>query len=140
MARSTLIGIVILGFYAWMDGTSPGRAQERTPAELAKERLAVLVEMDNSQQAARDAGRMPVFPEKAELEYLWSRRRMDAERDEKGAKEYSPAMLKAHLGRMKKVEERMEALLRIKRILQIEVLAARFYRLEAEYQLAKETP
>ena len=110
--------------------------KEKMAAKLARERLAVLGEMDQVRAAAMAAGeKIDVSPE-TEQDYLWSRRKMDAERDASRKKRHPVVAIKAHLKRMKELEERVKQLFQAQQVSRLEVLAAKVYRLEAEFWLA----
>lgn len=68
-----------------------------------------------------------------ENEYLWSRRLLAVERVLGNKKDDRITVLRDHLGRMQRLEDRVQKL--AKTLSRVDTLAAMFYRLEAEYWL-----
>ena len=93
--------------------------------------------MDQLRAAATSAGvKVEVAPE-WEQTYVWSVRRMDAERDASGQQAPPSASLEAHLGRMSELERHVMILFEVGQVALLDVLATNVYRLQAEYWLAQ---
>lgn len=101
-------------------------------ADLARERLAVLDQLDRLRADAAKGGQKLATSVDMEGEYLWSRRRMDAERAASDKIAHAAAAVEAHGKRMRELEERAQKLVAAGQASPADVLAARFYRLEAE--------
>ena len=115
------------------DAPKPGGV--KSLADLAKERLAVLDEMDRLRKAVLKTGQIPSASVELEGEYAWSRRRMEAEGEVSGKKAGDVAAAEAHLNRMKDLEELAKGRAAGAQGSALDALAARFYRLEAESRL-----
>lgn len=113
---------------------SSALAAEKTPAELAKERLAVIREIHRLQMEAFRTGTAGFSIEHT---YVWSRRWVEAARDASDKKADQVAALQAHLERMQQLEESAERLVKSGAAVKTDALAAKFYRLEAQHWLSQ---
>jgi len=99
--------------------------------------LAALERMEQMRAAATSAGVKIDVAYEWEQTYMWSVRRMDAERDVSGQQIHPRASLEAHLGRIRELERRLQVLFEAGEATLLDVLATNVYRLQAEYWLAQ---
>jgi hypothetical protein len=117
---------------------SSAQADQKSAVDNAKARLdaarKVYQFMTESLKVTASAEPRPLEPERF---YLWSRRWMEAQREVSDKKEDQIGAVKAHVGRMKELEEILQKLYDTEQIDSASVLAAGFYRLEAEKWLSE---
>ena len=102
-----------------------------------QDRLAALERMEQVRAAASSAGARVEVDYESEQAYVWSVRRMGAERDASGQQAHPRASLEAHLARMQELERRLQVLVGAGEAGLLDLLATNVYRLQAEYWLAQ---
>jgi len=145
------VGLALLaGFGVWAQGAKPadppktqkarGASDTRTEAAPTKslqkpleDQRAVLKEMHRLHGTVGLVSPSPSYD--VESEYLWSRRLLAVERVLGNKKDDQITALRGHLGRMQRLEDRVQKLVKSNVLSELDTLAARFYVLEAEYWL-----
>jgi hypothetical protein len=117
--------LLVLAFNLAAQQTTPLATTLRARATAAQKVVAQLEE-------SMDQG---FRPESAETIYVWSVRRLEAERAADPTRDV--AILETHLALMRKLAERVEALVESLRLPSWEAAATEFYRAEAEAWLAQ---
>lgn len=136
MMKLVFFAVLLVGSLLLTDGASKPPAKSihsQNLKKLLEEQLAVLVEMDRIQRATGTWSASPSYS--IENEYLWSRRRLDVERALREKTDERTTALQGHADRMKRLEERVQQLAKTKIASGVDILGAKFYRLEAEYWL-----
>jgi hypothetical protein len=109
----------------------------RTAAPSAAARLAAAERVCQMLHDQPDGA--PVAHEGVEHSYLWSMRRMEAQRDVDAARGGDRfAALEAHLQRMRDVEKQTAELYKAKVVSKFDMAATQYYVVEAEELLARE--
>jgi hypothetical protein len=97
-------------------------------------RLEAIRQVYRLKETMRKAGQSGIDPDQ---DYLWSRRLLEAERDARGKKHDEQATLESHLDRMKQLESQVKQMYRAGESSAVHVAASEYYRLEAEFWIAK---
>lgn len=103
--------------------------------KLAEAQLAIIRRMDELREESGSTMIGPTYS--VERVFLWSKRKIDLEGDLMTSRDDRITALKGHLDRMTRFEDRMRPLFRERTISEMDFLAIRFYRLQAEYWLVK---
>jgi hypothetical protein len=137
LSASVLGGVLLLAPAAQ---AAPPEAQPDQPQALAKARVEAArktyeAAVQGLQQTRRVGNVLMQLGRPADV-YDWSVRWLNAERDLGGKKDDQLAALAGHLQRMKELEKRVAKLSEV--VPSLDVSAAEYYRVEAEFWLARE--
>lgn len=132
-SRPLVLVMLLLAGFSIAPAAPPAPAEEPTkPAKLAQARFQAALEQYELIWAYFQQNRTDSFQV-----YYWSRLVLDSRRDMGETPADRIAALKNHLVRMQKMEELVRKIRRLGFGLSSDVGATRYYRLEAEYWLAR---
>jgi hypothetical protein len=135
LTRPFRLAVLILVLAAPAALLSPAQGSQGEAAANAKARLEAARKVYEGSLRRYKTG--PPEPLNVEKFYWWSRRWLEAQQELATKKEDRVAAAEAHLTRMRSLEKTLRAMHKDGAALDIEVVGAEFYRLEAERWVAQ---